>query len=98
MQKSGLLQESAQRSRIVRAEFFAVANRQLEGSALQMAEQDFQIVRIDVGVFWRAVEKVIGMLHDVLIERRAGGHQHRSRRGLPTPGSARALPRGGDRA
>ena len=39
-------------------------------------EQDFEIVRIDMGVFRRAPEEIIGMLHDVLIERRARGHQH----------------------
>ncbi len=62
----------------MRAEFLAVADRQLERRALQMVEQDLQIVRIDMGMLRRTIEEIVGMLHDVLIERRAGRHQHRS--------------------
>ncbi len=65
--------------------FLGVANGQLEGGALQMAHQNFQVVGVDVRVLGRTVEEVLGMLDDVLIERRAGGHQHRQRRGCRRP-------------
>ena len=82
VQEAALLQKAAQLGGVVRAELFAVADRQLEGRALQVVQQDLEVVGVDVGVLGRAVEEVLGMLDDVLVERRAGGHQHRERRGL----------------
>ena len=52
------------------AERVAVLERQLEGGALQVVHQDQQVVRIDQAVLRRAVEEVVGVLHDELIERR----------------------------
>src|SRR5579862_3119072 len=78
------------------AELFAIAQRPLEGGALQMAEQDFKIVGIDVGMLGRTVEEVIGVLDDVLIERRAGSYQHGGRSGLAASGATGALPGGSD--
>ena len=75
VQESGFSQEGAHLGDIVRAELFAIAHGQLEGRAFQMAQQDFEIIRVDVGVLRRTVEEIIGMLDDVLVERRAGGHQ-----------------------
>ena len=98
MQEPEFLEKAAQLAGVVRSELLAVAHRQLEGRALQMTQQDFEIVGIDVGVLGRTVEEILGMLDDVLIERRAGGHQHRQRRRLPPPGAARALPGGRDRS
>src|ERR1019366_332476 len=94
VEESALFQEAADLAEIVLAEALAVAQGQLKGSALQVRQQDLQVLRIDVGVLRRAAEEVIGMLHDVLIERRAARHQHRRRRSLPPPGASRALPTG----
>ena len=80
----------------MRAELLIVADRQLERGALQMIEQNLQIVRIDVRVFGRALEEIFGMLDDVLIERRARSHQHGQRCGLPAPRAAGPLPGGRD--
>ena len=77
---------------VVRTEFLAILDGQLEGGAFQVGQQDFQIVGIDVGVFGRTAEEVIGMLDDVLIERRAGGDQDRGGCGLAPSGAAGALP------
>ncbi len=44
-----------------------------------MVHQNFQIVRLHVGVLGRAPEKIVRMLHDELIERRGRRHQHRAR-------------------
>src|SRR5579863_3034485 len=98
VQKFALFEKLAKRSGFVRAELFTVRNGELEGAALQMAEQDFDVVGIDVGAFGRALEKVVGMLDDVLIERRAGGDQDGGRGRLAAPRTAGALPGGGDRA
>ena len=65
---------------------------------LQMVQQDLEIVRIDVCVLGRAVEEVLGMLDDVLVERRAGGHQYGETGCLPPAGAARPLPRRCDRS
>ena len=80
----------------MRAELLAVADGQLERRALHVIDQNLEVVGIDVRVFRRALEEIVGMLDDVLIQRRAGCHQHRQRSGLPAPGAAGALPRGGD--
>ena len=42
---------------------------QLEGCALQVVDENLKIVGLDVGVFRRAPEEIVGMLHDELIER-----------------------------
>jgi hypothetical protein len=76
MQKLEIAQESAQIAGIVLAESFAIADGQLEGRAFQMRQQDFQVVGVDVSALRRAIEEVLGMLNDVLIERRAGSYQH----------------------
>src|SRR5260370_27707414 len=96
MQESRLLQELAQRTGLMRAELFAVAQGQLERGALQMPEHDFEIIRIDIGVLWRPFEEVVRMLDNVLIERRARRNQHPSRGGLPASSTAPALPLRGD--
>jgi len=57
--------------RIVAAELLAVADGQLEGGALQVVEEDLDVVRVDVRLLGRAAEEVVGMLDDVLIERGA---------------------------
>jgi hypothetical protein len=50
MQEFQIAQEHAQILRIVLAELLAIPDRQLERRALQMADQDFEIVGIDLRV------------------------------------------------
>ena len=95
-QRGVFTQEAAQFLRVLLAEGFAVADGQLKSRALQMADQDFQIIRVDVRMLRRAFKKIFGMLHDVLIQRIAGRHQHRERRRLPASRASCPLPRGSD--
>ena len=88
----------AKRRQIDVAESFVGRKRQLERRALQMIHQNFQIVRLHVGMFGRAPEKIIRMLDDELIERRGRRHQHRARSSAAAPGASGALPGGSDRA
>ena len=81
-----------------RAEFLVGRDRQLERRAFQVIHEDFEIVRLHVGVLGRAAEKIIGMLHDELIERRGRRDEHRAGSPAAAAGAAGALPRGGDRA
>jgi hypothetical protein len=60
------------------AEALAIADGQLEGGALQMAEKNFEIVGMDVGIFGRRAKEIIGVLDDVLVKRRARGESHTS--------------------
>ena len=63
-----------------------------------MIHENFEIVRLDVGVFGRAAEKIVRMLDDELIERRGRGDQHRAGSAAAASGASGALPGGGDRA
>ena len=98
MQEAGFFQKAAHLRSVVRAELLTVLNGQLEGRAFQVRQQDLQIVGVEVGVFGRAAEEVIGVLDDVLVEGCAGGHQHGGRSALAAAGAPGALPRGGDGA
>ena len=50
MQESALFEKLAQSGGIMRPEFLAVAEGQLEGGAFQVRQEDFQILWVDVGV------------------------------------------------
>ena len=76
----------------------AVAVRQLEDRALELVEQDVDIVGIDVPGLRRGGEQVLGMTDDELVYRRRGGDQDRQRQFVGAAGAARLLPAGGDRA
>jgi hypothetical protein len=88
--------ETAEPCEIVLSELLTIANGQLEGGALEVAEKYLEVVGIDVRLFWRRSEKVIGVLDNVLIERSAGGNQHGDGGRLPAPGSPGSLPGGSD--
>jgi hypothetical protein len=92
MQKFEIAQKAAQIAGVVLPEFFTIADGQLEGGALEMGQQDLEIIGIDVGVFRRAVEEVVGVLDDVLIERGAGGDKDGRGRAVTAAGAAGALP------
>ena len=59
------------------AEGVGAAERQLEGRALHVVDQDVQVVGVDERVLGRGVEEVGRMAHDVLVDRRRRRHHHR---------------------
>ena len=83
---------------VVPAERLRRRERQLERRALDVIDEDVQVVGIDERALGRRVEEIRRVADDELIERRAAGHHHRRRAARPPPGAARALPRGGNRA
>jgi len=92
VQKTRFFQKPANLSDIVPPELLGVADGQLESRALDMRQQDLEILGINVSVLGRAPEEVVRVLDNVLIERRAGSYQHRRRGALPPPRPARSLP------
>ena len=72
--------------------------RQLERGALDVIDQDLQVVGVDEGVLGRRVEEVRRVADHELVERRARRHHHRRRPARPPPGPAEPLPRRRDRA
>ncbi len=60
------------------AHFVRCFNRQFERRAFQMVQQNLQIVRLNERVLRSIPEKIIRMLHDVLVERRRRRHHHRA--------------------
>ena len=80
------------------AEALGLADRQLEGRALEVVHQDERVVGIDPRVLGRRAEEIVGMRRHELIERRAGRDQHRRRGFGAPPGPARLLPHRGDRS
>ena len=77
---------------VVPAERFAIGERQLERRALDVIDEDVEVVGIDERALRRAVEEIRRVPHDELIERRAGGDQHRRRTAGAAPGAAGPLP------
>ena len=53
---------------VVGSEEFVVAEGEFEDGALEVAEDDLEVVGVDIGVFGGAVEEVLGVLDDVLVE------------------------------
>ena len=98
VQEPCFFEETAQVAGLMRAEFLAIRQRQLERRAFQMRQQDFEVIGVDAGVLRRLAKEVLRMLDDELVERRARCHQHRRRRALPPSCAPRTLPGGRDRA
>ncbi len=70
-----LIRQQAQDARqAVRTERFILAERQFERRALDVVEQDVQIVGVDQRPLGRCAEEVLGVAHHELIERCAAGH------------------------
>ena len=79
-------------------EHLARFERQLERRGAQVGEQDMQVVRVEARLLGRVVEQELGMVDDVLVDRRARGDEDRDAGALPPAGPAELLPRGGHRA
>ena len=82
-----LAQQSQHSLQIFLAELFARRKRQLERRALDVVEQDLQIVGVDEGVLRRSLKKVVWVLDDELVDGPAAGHhdRHRARTAPPGP-------------
>jgi hypothetical protein len=59
------------------AEALSVSKGKFEGRALNMAEQDEKVIRIDQAMLWRLPKKVIRIFDDELIEGLAPGNENR---------------------
>src|SRR5207248_714098 len=71
MNKTAVSQVLEDLGYVVTAESLVHCERKLEGGALQMAEQDLDIIGINETHLGRLAQKVFGMVDDELIERRA---------------------------
>src|SRR5215813_958944 len=78
---------------IVPAESLVDSERQLERSALKVADDDVNIVGIDETHFRRLTQEILWMIHDELIERRTRRYQNCHRRSAAPARSSHALPR-----
>ncbi len=98
MQHALLFEIGEHRLEIVAAKTLAPRERQLEGRATHVVEQDEKLVGLDARVLDRRPEEELGVAHHVLIEGGAARHEHAERRALPPPRPAEPLPGRGDRA
>ena len=98
MQIAGFGQPFAQQFEIHVTESLSRPERQFECSAFQMIDQNFQIVRLDVGMLGRAGEKILRMLDDKLIQGTRRSDQHGAGTPFAPPRPPGALPGRGDRA
>ena len=84
--------------RVLRAEPLGAVERQLEGGALEVLDQDVQVVRVHQAGLRRPSEDELGMLDDVLVRRRARRDDEGDGQILAAPGTADLLPGRRDRA
>src|SRR5580700_2939119 len=98
MQEARLRQALAKCGQVHVAESLVGREGQFERRAFQMIDQNFEVVRLHVGMFRRPSEKIIGMLDDELVEGRRGCDHHGARSAAAAPGTAGTLPRGGNGA
>ena len=54
---------------VLGAEAFSSLERDLERAALELVDENVKVVRVDQTRFGRSAEHVVGVLHDVLIDR-----------------------------
>ena len=75
-----------------------LTDRQLARRASQVRLQDVRVRRVDHRRLGRLVEQVLGMVHEVLVERIVLRHQHRERVAVPSPRAPGLLPHRSARA
>ena len=93
-----LFQVAEHLAEVFLAEAVALLERQLEGRAADMIEQDQQLVGIDARLLGRGAEEELGVADNVLVQRQTARHQHAQRGTLPPAGTTQALPGAGDGA
>src|SRR5262245_7914784 len=77
----------------VTAERLVNAERELKRRALQVTDQDVNIVGIHQSALRRLIQKILRMIHHVLIEWSAGCHHHGHRHSAAAPCAPHTLPR-----
>ena len=82
---------------VLQPEALAGAKRQLECRALEVIEQDVQVVGIHQGVFGRRVEEIRRVAQHELVDGRAAADHHRRRSALSPARATGTLPRRRDR-
>ena len=70
VEHAGLGQEVTHVTDGMGSEEFVVAEGEFEDGALEVVEQEFEVVGIDEGVFGRLAEEVFGVFDDVLVDGR----------------------------
>jgi hypothetical protein len=68
-----------------RPEHLARLERQLECRCPEVGEQDVEVVRVRARLFGRALEQELGVVYDVLVDRRAGRDEDRDARAARRP-------------
>ena len=64
---------------IFSAEALSIFKGKFKGRALNMAEQDEKVIRIDQTMFWGLPKKVVRIFDDELIQGLAPGNENRQR-------------------
>ena len=98
MAEDGLIAEVVQKLRRVvdAVEQFAVLKGQFVGGALDVVEENVQIVRVDERPLGRLAEEVVRVVDDVLVEGAGRGHEDHQALAAPPPGAPGLLPCAGD--
>src|SRR3981189_2721188 len=98
VQEPGFTKPFADLRQIHLAELLLRGERKFEGRALQMVDENFQVVGLNVGVLGGTPEKVIGMVHDELVQRCRRRDEYGARTPATPPCTAGSLPSGSDGA
>ncbi len=93
-----LLQDVEQRRCLLDAEPLGGRDRQLEGRCTQVVQQDVQVVGVHQPVLRRAVEEVLRVGGEELVDRRRRADERREARACAPSGTSHLLPRAGDGA
>ena len=98
MAEDGLIAEVVQKLRRVvdAVKQFAVLKGQFVGGALDVVEEDVQIVRVDERPLGRLAEEVVRVVDDVLVEGAGRGHEDHQALAAPPPGAPGLLPGAGN--
>ena len=86
------LDGSAHLGRVAEEGELVVAERHLPCGAAQVRLAHVRVRRVDHGRFGGLVEQILGMVHEVLVERIVLSDEHGERVGVAPPGSPRLLP------
>ena len=80
------------------AEAVAVLDGKLIGGALEVAEENVQVIGVEQRVFRGLVQEVVRVADDILVDGRRGCHEEHNAGALAPSGASRLLPRAGDGA
>ena len=92
------LEQVQQRFEVFPAKGLPLLERELEGGALHVLDEDLEVVGIDESLFRARSEEVVGVPDHELVLGGRVGHEHGGRRSAPAPRAPRLLPGRGDGA